>query len=95
MVVTLEVSRLSGWLNADAPCRAERRAMRCGARCAPGGGRVWGGGGASGMHEEGPTQGLGARARAERTQNIDRMVATLDVSQLEMFALKLFKLVKR
>jgi len=95
MVVTLEVSRLSGWLNADAPCRVERRAMRCGARCAPGGGRAWGGGGASGMHEEGPTQGLGARARAERTQNIDRMVATLDVSQLEMFALKLFKLVKR
>jgi hypothetical protein len=26
MVVTLEVSRLSGWLNADAPCRVERKA---------------------------------------------------------------------
>ena len=26
MVVTLEVSKLSGWLNADASCRVERRA---------------------------------------------------------------------
>jgi hypothetical protein len=26
MLVTLEVSKLSGWLNADANCRAERRA---------------------------------------------------------------------
>ena len=26
MVVTLEVSRLSGWLNADAYCRVEREA---------------------------------------------------------------------
>ena len=29
MVVTLDVSKLSGWLNARAPCRVERRA--CGA----------------------------------------------------------------
>ena len=26
MVVTLDVSKLSGWLNADAPCRVESRA---------------------------------------------------------------------
>eukprot|EP00964_Phaeocystis_antarctica_P010947 scaffold6017_cov48-Phaeocystis_antarctica.AAC.1 len=26
IVVTLDVSRLSGWLNADAPCGVERRA---------------------------------------------------------------------
>ena len=26
MVVTLDVSRLSGWLNADAPCRDQREA---------------------------------------------------------------------
>ena len=26
MSVTLDVSMLSGWLNADAPCRVERRA---------------------------------------------------------------------
>eukprot|EP00964_Phaeocystis_antarctica_P017868 scaffold9927_cov59-Phaeocystis_antarctica.AAC.2 len=27
MVVTLDVSKFSGWLNADAPCRVERRAF--------------------------------------------------------------------
>ena len=32
MVVTLDVSKLSGWLNADADCRVERRGVRCGAR---------------------------------------------------------------
>ena len=37
MRVTLEVLKLSGWLNAVAACGA-------------GGGRVWGGGGASGVH---------------------------------------------
>ena len=39
MVVTLDVSKLSGWLNAKAYCRVERRAwrMRCGARYSPGG----------------------------------------------------------
>ena len=37
---------------------------------AAGGGRAWGGGGASGMHWEGPTQGLRVRARAERTSNM-------------------------
>ena len=63
--------------------------MRCGARCGPGGGRAWGGGGASGVHGEGPNQGLGARARAERTLNMWLMVVTLEVSQLEMSALKL------
>jgi hypothetical protein len=31
---------------------------------------AWGGGGASGVHGEGPTQGLGVRARAERTENM-------------------------
>ena len=40
MVVTSEVSKLSGWLKVDACCRVERRGMRCGARCGPGGGRV-------------------------------------------------------
>ena len=37
MVVTLDVSKLSGWLNADACCRVERAGMRCGKRCDPGG----------------------------------------------------------
>ena len=35
---------------------------------------------------------VGARARAERTRNIVRMVVTLEVSQLEMSALKFLKL---
>ena len=30
MFVTLDVSKLSGWLNADAPCRVERRACDAG-----------------------------------------------------------------
>jgi hypothetical protein len=49
MFVTLEVSKLSGWLKACAFCRVEGRSMRYGARCGPGGGRAWGGGIASGM----------------------------------------------
>jgi len=82
MFVTLDVSKLSGWLNADVDCRVERRACDAGARCAPRGGRSWGGAGASGMHGEGPTQGLGGRARAERTLNMDCMFVTLEVSKL-------------
>ena len=44
MSVTLEVSKLSGWLNADAYCRVKGRgrAMQGGERCEPGGGRAWG-----------------------------------------------------
>jgi hypothetical protein len=40
MSVTLEVSKLSGLLKAYAYCRVEKRGMRCGARCGPGGGRA-------------------------------------------------------
>ena len=59
MVVTLEVSKLSGWLKAYAFCRVEGEGMRCGGeRCEPGGGRACGGGG---THGHGPTQGLGAK----------------------------------
>ena len=35
MLVTLEVSKLSGWLNADAYCRVERRAYGAGRGCGP------------------------------------------------------------
>jgi len=38
MFVTLDVSKLIGWLKACALCRVEGRGRRCGARCAPGGG---------------------------------------------------------
>ena len=39
MFVTLEVSKLSGWLNTDASCRYSNGGMRCGARCIPAGRR--------------------------------------------------------
>eukprot|EP00964_Phaeocystis_antarctica_P058047 scaffold34414_cov60-Phaeocystis_antarctica.AAC.2 len=52
MVVTLDVSKLSGWLNADAVCRVERGAYDTGRSVGRGGGRAWGGGGASGVHGE-------------------------------------------
>ena len=45
MVVTLDVSKLSDWLNTDAFCRVERRAYearRGEARCGSGGGGVGG-----------------------------------------------------
>ena len=47
---------------------------------------------AIGVHGESPTQGWGShRARAKRTANMDRMVVTLEVSQLDMSALIFFK----
>jgi len=64
MVVTLEVSKLSGWLKAYVVCRVEGRACDAGGeRCEPEGGRAWGGGGTQEGHArgKGPTQGLGAK----------------------------------
>ena len=59
MLVTLEVSKVSGWLNADACCRVEREvydARLCGMR----GKRAWDAAGdASGMRLEGLLVGLG------------------------------------
>ena len=72
--VTLEVSKLSGWLKADACCRVEGRAhamrggeVRAGRRSLSreAGGPVGWWRHTSGMHGDGPTQGLGACA--ERT----------------------------
>ena len=64
-------------------------------RCGPGRGRAWGSrGGASSVCREAPTVRTERRARADRTENIDAMSVTLDVSQLDMSALKLFKLLK-
>jgi hypothetical protein len=63
MVVTLEVSKLSGWLKADAYCRVGGRACDAGGRGAsreagePG---VWWRH-TNGMHGDGPTQGFGAK----------------------------------
>ena len=44
MSVTLDVSKLSGWLKANAFCRVERGTIGGGATCGQAGGRVgWGG----------------------------------------------------
>ena len=74
MVVTLEVSKLSGRLKADADCRVKGRACDAGGRSAS---QEAGGPGVHvwwrhtrGMHGDGPTQGWGPRARAERTMNM-------------------------
>eukprot|EP00964_Phaeocystis_antarctica_P018609 scaffold10266_cov58-Phaeocystis_antarctica.AAC.4 len=40
---------------------SRKAGMRCGRRCGPGGVRALGGGDASGVHGEGPTQGCGAQ----------------------------------
>ena len=66
MTVTLEVSRLSGWLNTPAPCRVEREAWERWRH----GGRVAGGRGpaaAQAARWEDPTVEAASRARAERT----------------------------
>ena len=44
MPVTLDVSKLSGWLNASAICRVKEGSIGGGATCGQAGGRVgWGG----------------------------------------------------
>ena len=50
MFVTLDVSKLSGWLKAYAFCRVERRAYDAGMAACREAGRAWSGGGASDMH---------------------------------------------
>ena len=67
---------------------SRKAGMRRGKRCGPGGVRALGGGDASGMHGEGPTQGWGARARAERTENMWYISVTLDVSKGWYFHLR-------
>ena len=82
MVVTLEVSKLSGWLNADAYCRESKGGhVRCETRCGPGGGRRR----ATAAHvacREGLVCRLGAGRGEERTENMAYMVVTLEVSKL-------------
>eukprot|EP00964_Phaeocystis_antarctica_P011495 scaffold6358_cov55-Phaeocystis_antarctica.AAC.2 len=70
MSVTLDVSKLSGWLNADAPCRVERRACTMRGDVWAGGGRAWAGGSARAActgREPGCEGWGGYRACAERT----------------------------
>ena len=97
MSVTLEVSKLSGWLKAVAPCRVEGRGTCDAGR---GAGREAGGRGAAAAQAACSGKArlkayCGVRARAERTQNMPCMFVTLEVSQLEMSALKFVKSSKR
>jgi hypothetical protein len=41
MFVTLDVSQLSGWLNADACCQVERKSIKKAVKGGPGRGRAW------------------------------------------------------
>ena len=71
--------------------------MQCrGGRCEPGGGRAWGVVAARQAACTGKRPGsrlLGAKGtRGERTLNMRYMLVTLEVSQLEMSALKFLKL---
>jgi len=82
MVVTLDVSQLSGWLNAVC-CRVERESIGRGAT--GGAGRREGVGAAAqqaGCRQRTRLWRLLAGARAERTINMAHMFVTLDVSQL-------------
>ena len=92
MSMTLDVFKLSGWLNADASCEVEReRRGERGRHAGPG--RREGVGGVAAAQaacREGASGGgsLAGGARAGRTLNMNVMVVTLDVSQLDMSALK-------
>ena len=81
MLVTLDVSKLSGWLNTVAHCRDRREASEAGRHA----GREAGGRGAAAAQaarREDATVEAAGRARAERTPNMSTMVVTLDVSKL-------------
>ena len=86
MVVTLDVSKLSGWLNADAYCRESkgghtvqgevRGELRGGTREAAGDR------GASSVQGRDRLQKFGEGHGEERTENMPCMVVTLGVSRL-------------
>ena len=80
--VTLDVSNLSGWLNADARCRESNKGntMR-GKRCRVPEGRRWRATAVQACRG-GLDCRLGAGHGEERTENIQRMFVTLEVSKL-------------
>ena len=80
MLVTLDVSKLNGWLNLNAPCRATRGGvggdMRSDRRAGVGQWRCK-------QHAgRGPQLDIEDKARARRTSNMPVMSVTLDVSKL-------------
>ena len=84
--MTRDVSKLSGWLNADVSCRVGKAGTRC-ARIA---GREQAGRredvgqqrGARIVHHKRNQLGIGFVTMEERTSNMARMSVTLDVSKL-------------
>ena len=82
MLVTLEVSKLSGWLNDAAPCReSEAGHAVWGEVCGSAGGRGGGRRRCKQRAEKGSTADW-RRHGEERTANMTYMVVTLDVSRL-------------
>ena len=93
MLVTSDVLlKLSSWLNVYANCRVERRACDAGRGADREAGGRWVAATQPACTERARLKAVGDRARAERTQNMRYIFVTLDVSQLEMSALKFFKL---
>ena len=83
MSVTLEVSKLSGWLNDDAPCRESKEGHAVGARYTgqQSGEQAAGNRGASSLQERARLQ-IGGKAWEERTPNMTDIFVTLEVSKL-------------
>ena len=79
MLVTLDVSRLSGWLNADAPCRVEGVLHDVGQGAGKETGGAWGEGCASSL--QGKAR-LGAWHARVRTESMASMFVTLVVLRL-------------
>ena len=69
MVVTLDVSKLSGWLNADAPCRVTQTHVE-GGTLGDRDGRAWRVVAVHAVCTEGPSGDWGHMARGGRTLNM-------------------------
>ena len=85
MFVTLEVSKLSGWLNADARCRESNGGHTVrgeGASRGPGGGRWRATAVRKQRAGEGSSCRFGVGHSEERTPNMFCMFVTLEVSKL-------------
>ena len=81
MDMTLDVSKLSGWLNAVALCRVEREACEAARGAGWEADGQWSGGGARCVQGRARPE-IGRRAGAERTENMAPMDVTSDVSKL-------------
>ena len=84
MSVTLEVSKLSGWLNDDALCRGSKggHAVRIDICIRDGRRETAGDRSASSVQERALDCRFGAGHGEERTENMERMSVTREVSKL-------------